>query len=181
MNSSSPTQRCYDHRLKELVRTSGDLSVAVELGIPRSTAMGWLRELPQQIVTLDVLSVKDRELQYEVLMLRRRIRKLRALLRLLLVLLHISRFSLAQERVPEGQSKAALLSSSRRGAPGALGSVRWRVSSSALSVAEWVHSSTLADLSTSCFPSPLRTGQAVLPHPAPRGWPQSQRAKGQSG
>ena len=29
MNFSSRRQRCYDHRLKELVRTSGDLSVAL--------------------------------------------------------------------------------------------------------------------------------------------------------
>ena len=90
MNPSSRRQRCYDHRLKELVRTSGDLSVAAELGVPRSTAMGWLCDSPQQVVTLDVLSLKEQQLQHEVLMLRRRIRKLLALLRLLLVLLRIS-------------------------------------------------------------------------------------------
>ena len=109
MNSSSRRQRCYDHRLKKLVRTSGDLSVAVELGIPRSTAMGRLCDSPQQVVTLDVLSMKEQELQHEVLMLRRRIRKLLALLRLLLVLLRISGFSLAKERVPDGKAKAALM------------------------------------------------------------------------
>jgi hypothetical protein len=67
-------QRSYDHRLKELVRTSRDPSLAKELGIPASTVMGWLRESPQQVVTLDVLSMKEQELEREVLMLRRRIR-----------------------------------------------------------------------------------------------------------
>ncbi len=33
MHLSFRRQRCYDHRLKELVRTSGDLSVALEQGI----------------------------------------------------------------------------------------------------------------------------------------------------
>ena len=110
MNSSSRRQRCYDHRLKELVRTSGDPSVAIDLGIPRSTVTGWLHDSSPRVVTLDVLSMKEQELQHEVLMLRRRVRKLQALLRLLLVLLRTSGFSLAKERVPEGKAKASLLS-----------------------------------------------------------------------
>ncbi len=71
----------------------------------------WLYESPQQVVTLDVLSMKEQELQHEVLMLRRRIRKLLALLRLLVVLRRISGFSLANERVPGGKAKASLLRS----------------------------------------------------------------------
>ena len=104
-------QRSYDHRLKELVRASGDPSLAKELGIPASTVMGWLCSPPQQVVTLDVPSMKEQELQREVLILRRRIRKLLALLRLLVVLLRISGFTLANERVPGGKAKAALLRS----------------------------------------------------------------------
>jgi hypothetical protein len=73
--------------------------------------MGWLHESPKQVVTLDVLSMKEQELQREVLLLRRRIRKLLALLRLLVVLLRISGFSLANERVPGGKAKASLLRS----------------------------------------------------------------------
>ncbi len=42
--------------------------------------MGWLCDSPQQAVTLDVLSLKEQELQHEVLMLRRRIRKLLGLI-----------------------------------------------------------------------------------------------------
>ncbi len=86
MSARFRCQRSYDHRLKELVRTSRDPSLAKDLGIPASTMTGWLYESPQQVVTLDVLSMKEQELQREVLMLRRRIRKLLALLRLLVVL-----------------------------------------------------------------------------------------------
>jgi len=55
--------------------------------------------------------MKEQEFRREVLMLRRRIRKLLALLRLLVVSLRISGFSLANERVPQGKAKAALLQS----------------------------------------------------------------------
>jgi hypothetical protein len=72
----------------------------MDLGIPASTVMGWLCNPAQQVVTLDVLSMKEQELQREVLLLRQRIRKLLALLRLLVVLLRISGFTLANERVP---------------------------------------------------------------------------------
>jgi hypothetical protein len=93
-------QRSYDHRLKELVRASGDPSLAKELGIPASTVMGWLCSPPQQVVTLDVPSMKEQELQREVLILRRRIRKLLALLRLLVVLLRISGFTFQHDLRP---------------------------------------------------------------------------------
>ena len=88
--------------------------MALELGIPRSTAMGWLHDSPREVVTLDILSLKEQELQHEVLMLRRRIRKLHSLLRLLLTMLRLSEINLAGERVPEGKAKAALLRAADR-------------------------------------------------------------------
>ncbi len=36
-------QQTYDHRLRDLVRTTGDADIAAEFGAPRSTALGWLR------------------------------------------------------------------------------------------------------------------------------------------
>ncbi len=109
MFATARQQRCCDHRLKELVRTSGDLSVALELGIPRSTAIGWLGDSPRQVVSLDLLWLDEQELQHEVLMRRRRIGKLHCLPRLLLTMLHLSEVNLANERVPEGKAKAALI------------------------------------------------------------------------
>jgi len=66
--------------------------------------MGWLCNPPQQVVTLDALSIEEQELEREVLMLRQRVRKLLALLRLLVARLRISGFSLANPRVPEGRA-----------------------------------------------------------------------------
>jgi hypothetical protein len=109
MSARIRCQRSYDHRLKEPVRISGDSSLAIDLGVPASTLMGWLCDSPPQVVTIDVLSMKEQQLQHEVLMLRRRIRKLLSLLRLFLVLRRITGFSLAHERVPKGRAKAALL------------------------------------------------------------------------
>jgi len=62
MSAGIRRQRSYDHRLKELVRISGDPSLAIDLGIPASTVMGWRCDSPPQVVTLDVLSMKEQHL-----------------------------------------------------------------------------------------------------------------------
>jgi hypothetical protein len=48
-----PQQR-YDHRLRDLVRRTGDLTIAADLGVPRSTAWGWLRPAPTIVGSLEV-------------------------------------------------------------------------------------------------------------------------------
>jgi len=58
-------------------------------------------------VTMDVTNVKTLELQQEVLELRRRVRKLKALLRL--ALLRSSGFTLTHERLPDGRDKTRIL------------------------------------------------------------------------
>ena len=83
MPSTSRPQQRYDHRLRDLVRRTGDLTIATDLGVPRSTARGWLGKAPQVVVSLDVTDLRASELQQEVLELRRRVKKLKALLRLL--------------------------------------------------------------------------------------------------
>ena len=109
MATTTRTQNRYDHRLRELVRTTQDVSCAVQYGIPRSTARGWLSAPSAQIVTFDALNMDVTQLQREVLRLQARIQKLIALLRLLLVVLKISRFSLNQTRLPDGNDKRSLL------------------------------------------------------------------------
>ena len=109
MATTTRTQNRYDHRLRELVRTTQDVSCAVQYGVPRSTARGWLSDQNVEVVTLDALNTDDAQLQREVLRLQGRIRKLIALLRVLLVVLKISRFSLGQTRLPDGNDKRSLL------------------------------------------------------------------------
>ena len=101
--------RRYDHRLQELVRETGNLSIATDLGVPRSTAAGWLRGEPQDVVTLDVLDMGDVQLEAEVLKLRRRVRILGTVVGLLLALLRVSGFRLDGRRLLEAESRAFLL------------------------------------------------------------------------
>ena len=108
MTMGRPQKRC-DHRLRELVRRTGDLTIATELGVPRSTARGWLCTTPTVTVSLDMANLTELELRQEVLKLRQRVQKLATLLRPALVLLRVSGFTLAGERLPHGPDKLRIL------------------------------------------------------------------------
>jgi putative transposase len=103
-----PQQR-YDHRFRDLVHGTGDVTIATNLGVPHSTARGWLRKPPKVVVSLDVANLTTSELQQEVLELRRRVKKLTALLRLGLALRRSSGFALTHERLPDGRDKLRIL------------------------------------------------------------------------
>ena len=108
MTTARPQQR-YDHRLREFVQRTGDVTIATDLGVPRSTARGWLGTAPTVVVSLEVTAQCELELRQEVLKLRRRVQRLAALLRLALVLLRVSGFTLSGERLPKGPDKLRIL------------------------------------------------------------------------
>jgi hypothetical protein len=54
MTAARRRQLRYDHRLRDLVQRTGDVTVATDLGIPHSTARGWLGKAPQAVVSLDM-------------------------------------------------------------------------------------------------------------------------------
>jgi putative transposase len=85
------------------------VTIATDLGVPRSTARGWLGNGQTVVESLDVASLKALELQQEVLELRRRVKKLTALLRLALALLRTSGFTLTHVRLPDGRAKIRIL------------------------------------------------------------------------
>ena len=85
MPTAARVQQRYDHRLRNLVQRTGDVTIATDLGVPRSTARGWLGQGPKVVVSLEVTNLTAAELQQEVLELRRRVKKLTALLRLAVV------------------------------------------------------------------------------------------------
>ena len=66
MIASMPTtvrpQQRYDHRLRNLVQRTGDVTVATDRGVPRSTARGWLGATPTVVVGLDVADLTEPEL-----------------------------------------------------------------------------------------------------------------------
>ena len=96
-------------RLRNLVQRTGDVGIATDRGVPRSTARGWLGKAPKVVVSLDVTDLRASELQQEVLELRRRVKKLTALLRLALALLRSSGFTLTHKRLPDGRAKIRIL------------------------------------------------------------------------
>ena len=99
----------YDHRLRDLVRSTGNIEHATRRGIPRSTARGWLSARRAQVVTLDVADQDHLRLQHELLAQRRRADRLRALLRLMVVLWKVSGFSLSGLRFSDQASRVRLL------------------------------------------------------------------------
>lgn len=114
MTSTTPILRRYDHRLRELVRSAGDIGHAIRCGVPRSTVRGWLTSRPAEVVTLDFVEMDVLVLQQEVLALRKRIEWLVVLLRLLVALLKVSGFSLSCVRIAEGATKVLLLRANGR-------------------------------------------------------------------
>ena len=73
MPTTARPQQRYDHRLRDLVQHTGDVTIATDLGVPRSTARGWLGKAPKLVVSLDVTDLSASELHQEVLELRRRV------------------------------------------------------------------------------------------------------------
>ncbi len=107
--SERRVQRRYDHRLQDLVRETGDLSIATEVGVPRSTAAGWLRAEPQDVICLDRLDMRELKLQAELVKQRRRVRLLGAVIGLLLALVRVSGFRLDGMRLPDDEGRRVLL------------------------------------------------------------------------
>ena len=109
MSSATRNQRAYDHRLRDLIRSTGDIHQATGRGIPRSTARGWLTSPRAEVITVDGVDRDIVKWQREVLALCRRIDRLIALLRLLILLWKFSGFSLTTIRIPDRARKLRLL------------------------------------------------------------------------
>jgi putative transposase len=109
MDSTRRRRNRYDHRLCDLVRSTGKIEHATRQGIPRSTARGWLSSRHSDLVTLDVVDQERQQLQQQVLALRRRAERLLALLRVMVVLWKISGCSLNGNRIPGAAAKLRLV------------------------------------------------------------------------
>ena len=110
MTTTLRRQQRYDHRLRELVRRTGELRLATNRGVPRSTARAWLCASPNAVVGLHGADLTDPELRQEILTLQRRVQKLAALLRLALAVRPRGERWLTGERLPDGPAKARILS-----------------------------------------------------------------------
>jgi putative transposase len=102
-------RRTYDHRMRDLVCEERDPHLFRHIGVPRSTAVSWIRRGPRPVVSTEVLALDHAELQAEVLALRRRIRFLLAIIRLAFLLVRLSGFHLDFRRLPNGKAKNMVL------------------------------------------------------------------------
>jgi hypothetical protein len=107
--SAATCRRAYDHRMRDLTCEERDPGLFQHRGVPRSTAVSWIRRGPRPVVSAAVLSLDHAELQAEVLALRRRIRLLLAIIRLAFLLVRLSGFHLDSQRVPDAQTKRSIL------------------------------------------------------------------------
>ncbi len=109
MTKPARIQRTYDHRLRDLFQSTGNIRTAVDLGVPESTARGWLRSAAGEVVSCCATSDGVEELQRTIAILRERNERLVATLRMVVVLLKVSGFTLNRRRVAEAWKKALLL------------------------------------------------------------------------
>jgi hypothetical protein len=97
--------RGYDPRLRELVFHTGDVSIARDCGVPRSTSKDWKIGKFQDVITLDVFDRELVDLRAEVLKLRRQAKICRAIMGLLVPLVRTFGLKLSEERLPEGEQQ----------------------------------------------------------------------------
>ena len=107
--ATTRTHRTYDTRFRHLIRETGDVQLAIQGGVPRSTARDGSRASTTNVVTLDVVRKSTLELEREVVVLRKRNAKLIAVLRLLVALMSILGITLARRRITDGAGKKRLL------------------------------------------------------------------------
>ncbi len=92
-----------------IIDFGAETKLAIQNGVPRSTARDWSRLSTPDVVSLDVLSMSQEALKQEVVALRRRNATLIAVLRLVVVLLKVSGSTLANRRIADGAKKLRLL------------------------------------------------------------------------
>ena len=109
MSASSCDKKVYDHRLRDYVRETRDVSFAVGLGVPKTTISGWLKATPRDVVSHEVFDLNDLQVRRRILKLERRLKIVTAIMRLLLAVFRVFRFQLDYERLPEGKNKKKLL------------------------------------------------------------------------
>ena len=110
---SSPTRRVYDHRVRLLVAIAG-ASAVQDLQLPRSTVATWRRRTAHGVTSSATFDIHEVELRARLASVERKLTTLRALLRLVLVLVHVRGMRLTADRLPDGQHKAKLLAAIAR-------------------------------------------------------------------
>lgn len=102
-------RRAYDHRLRERVHRNEPVPGLRQLRIPRSTRSSWRCRAPRAVVTLDAVDQDRQQLLECIDRLERRVALLTPVVRLAFAIVRASGFQLSGERLPEGDTKRAVL------------------------------------------------------------------------
>jgi hypothetical protein len=102
-------RRTYDHRLRELVTVAGSGAVN-DVSLPRSTVASWTKRRLAPVTTSAVFDDGELQLRARLVKAERTLLVLRAVLRLLLVLIRMRGARLSDARLPEGKDKARIVS-----------------------------------------------------------------------
>jgi len=112
LNSCTVTvaaRNTYDHRLRNLVAAAGTAAIN-DVSLPRSTVATWKRKGHLAVVSSGTFDQSDVDLRARLVRLERRLVVIKALLRLLVVLVKVRGARLTGDRLPEGKDKARILS-----------------------------------------------------------------------
>jgi transposase InsO family protein len=102
-------RRTYDHRLRELVTVAGGGAVN-DVSMPRSTVASWTKRRLAPVTTSAVFDDGELQLRARLANAERTLLVLRAVLRLLLVLVRVRGARLSDDRLPEGRDNARIVS-----------------------------------------------------------------------
>ena len=114
MSATARTQRTYDHRFREIVRSSGKVDLATQRGVPRSTARGWVKAPKAEVVSIDAADKEVIRLRRELYELQQECDRLMAVARLAFAKIRASGASLANQRVANDNGKRTLLKAIER-------------------------------------------------------------------
>ncbi len=103
------SRRTYDYRIREAICESGDRELFPELNIPGSTIRSWIHRGMPDVVTGELATEGYAEMAAEIERLRRRTALLGAVVGLLIAMLRVSKVQLDYGRLPDGETKRALL------------------------------------------------------------------------
>ncbi len=110
MNTNPQSQKqLYDHRLRDLVRETGDISIALELGVPRSTATGWLTSPHRPVISHELFDLTDVQVRARIVLLERQLRIVTAIMLLYQTACRVAGIRLDHVRFPEGKTKESIL------------------------------------------------------------------------
>ena len=102
-------RRSYDYRIREAICESGDPDLFPELNIPSSTIRSWFHRGVPDVVTSELVDCGQAQFLVENRELRRRVALLGAIVGVLVALLRVAKTRFDFERIPESDSKRALL------------------------------------------------------------------------